>query len=616
MPSTSTFYSDNDTGTFADPLKGAGLAEVLRAWLEALGRRSEPMRFRDCGSYFQIDLPSPLSREDANRVARTFMCGQGQTIVTARHIKQAEERGEPVPVGYAYEEQRAQRDAYYQRLGKLTADERRAVLRDRSVAAQQGLNPPDANLGLYVALNHFKVADPYNGLVKRWLRDGEGIAAFQANLALLFDVFSVAPNRRPERPDDVTSLQIVNPATGKGGNAPKADSLGTGNQSRFWLDEYLKFVGFFTTAAPIVVRKSKDRKTFVLHPVDIPSVAKLGEVMRDFRGSFGSSTATKVDILAALRFTETLVEAIRREQETRQSNASAPLSFGPKPRVIAIGRGFDMAFYKDMGSAFATMNLATINLPSWLPAIESLDFADQALSTLREHIQVIRSVQTSKGEEGSEEVELLRRYRDFLSGDDITRFFDFAARLGDYTLAKRYRKQLARQFTTTGMETLVSASTSPQTFTPIIQNDGFKAIAAAIRASTVVAQYHAARGSYPYEVRYGLGQELLRATNSPEEFLSALGEFAQSYNAERARVDERIAKKSLPPTTRRRPAIHARHIDEIVTLLDHYHKAGGATLIGRMLVAYGYARDPRVQAEDAAGDADQDTDIPELSEEG
>ncbi len=42
----------------------------------------------------------------------------------------------------------------------------------------------------------------------------------------------------------------------------------------------------------------------------------------------------------------------------------AKLDFEPDP-IINIARGFDVAFYKDMGSAHATMNVSTINIPSW-----------------------------------------------------------------------------------------------------------------------------------------------------------------------------------------------------------------------------------------------------------
>ncbi len=146
---------------------------------------------------------------------------------------------------------------------------------------------------------------------------------------------------------------------------------------------------------------------------------------------------------------------------------------------------------------------------------------------------------------------------------------------------------------------------------PILQNEGFRAIATAIRRATVNAQYQAAReGGYPFEVRYGLGQQLLRAAAYPEEFIAALSEFLQSYNAENARIAERIAKGSLANIPRnRRASVQTEHIQAIVSLVDEY---SSSELICKMLVAYGYARDPHTP-EDKTQAATSDETLEELA---
>ena len=153
-----------------------------------------------------------------------------------------------------------------------------------------------------------------------------------------------------------------------------------------------------------------------------------------------------------------------------------------------------------------------------------------------------------------------------------------------------------------------------RTFSPILENEGFREIAAAIRRATVTAQYQAARESgYPFEVRYGLGQELLRAAAYPEDFIAALSAFLQSYNAENARIAERVAKGSLSPQGRnRRAAVQTGHIKEIVKLIDDYKSSD---LICKMLVAYGYARDPRIQEEKAREGTDEDEEAQATDDE-
>src|SRR5437588_4390398 len=170
-------------------------------------------------------------------------------------------------------------------------------------------------------------------------------------------------------------------------------------------------------AAPFVIQGSKDRKTYVLQPQKI-ELSTLQGMMRDFREVCWSSTAVKLDIMASLRFAQ--VFAQHRKVSLQNTVEVDPWD---EPEVISVAQGFEVGFYKDMGSAYATMNVASINLPEWLPPIINQSSADTALEVLEEHIRLIRQIRNSKGEEGSEEFELLRLYRDFLSGRTLRPFW-------------------------------------------------------------------------------------------------------------------------------------------------------------------------------------------------
>jgi hypothetical protein len=624
------FYSDNNTGTPADALKAVGLAEVLAAWLDRLGRDSKVI-IKDKGGYYELSLSEGVSLElqDIEQVKGPFAAGRGKKLIKKLTEKEkAKTGGAARPVdGFPYEERREQASAYFAQRNKLSPAERQRFRTNPEEFPDIG-PAPDLDLGLYVCLNHFKVSEAYNTLCQQW--EAPDTLSFQANLALVLEAFAQHPNAidaAAERWDalvkegrlsgkgDVTLLQVVNPASGKGGNTPKANGIGMGNLDGFWLIEYLKFVGFFTIAAPLLVQKSKDRKTYVLHPMRV-ELSSLRKVMRDFRESFYTSTAVKLDILAALHFTQTLVTAIQQAIQAREVGDPLLALFNQQPSVTDIGRGFDITFYKDMGSAYATMNLATINLPGWLKPISTNEDASAALTVLKEHRQVIVSIALPKGDEGSEELDLLRRYRDFVSGHDSEIFFDFAARYGDYYLGKRYRNQWAAQFTTEGITGFMAQAKEKEKLSPILESKGFQEIATAIRRATVIAQFQASRpeGGYPFEVRYGLGQKLLRSAAYPKEFIAELSEFLQSYNAENARIAERAAKGSLASVPRnRRAMVQTEHIKEIVRLVDDYESS---ELICKMLVAYGYARDPRVPGAAAAEGPDESAQEPQEAEEG
>ena len=605
------FFSDNNTGTMADPLKAVGAAEVLKVWLACLKLRTEPIVLLDRDAYYEIKLPVALQDDAVERIQEPFAAGNALVLASGKQQEKADKQGREPLRGYDYDRRQQQRNDYWAAYSKLGEAERALVRQHAPEFAHIWQMEPDPDLPLYAYINHFKIADGYNALIAQW--HGISLEAFRANLRLFLRIFGSRPNALEDAEiewDELarhgavigkscpTALQAINPASGKGGNSPKANGLGIGNLDSFWLLEYLKFVGLFTLATPVMVSDSKDRKTYVLHPTNA-HLELLERVVRNFRSGFSSSTAIKVDVLAALQFTERLLEHLLATLSEPVRARAFLAQFRRSPIVTDVARGFDMTFYMDMGSAYATMNLATINLPGWLTISTSKE-AEDALAFLGEHERVIFSIKqvrrvggVTKEEEGSEEVELLKRYRDFLSGQDILCFFDFAARYGDYVLAKRHRNQRAAQLTTDGMEKLM-AQPPKKLYASIVEDEGFREIAAVIRQATVVAQYWGARESgYPYEVRYGLGQDLLRAAAYPDNFLAALGTFIQSFNAENARIDERIAKGSLSSKTRRRGSVRTDHIASVMRLMDEF----GSEVVCKILVAYGYARDPYTPSE-------------------
>ena len=612
IPSTRIFYTDNDTESLADALKAAGVAQALRGWLGALHRASAPIQIEDKGGYHQITLPADLDESAVSGVSGAFAVGRPQLLVSKSQLEKANAAGRRL-IGFDYETYKDKRDTYIKQYLSRPAAERAQLDNSPEADAIKRLAPPP-DFPLYAYINQLtNEGDGYNDLIERW--QVAPLATTHATLRSLLRAYAATPNPVEQAEvaweaetgvkrggGRVTRLQIINPTMGKGSNAQKAGALSIGGLDGFWLVEYLKFVGLFTLAAPLVVKGAKDRKTFVLRPVNV-ELGALDSVMERFRSRVRGNTAVKLDIVTTLRFTEELITYLR---DAMVAGAPDPLLalFGMRRRLTDIARGFDVAFYKTMGRAFATMNLATVNLPGWLERSRSFATpaqADQTLALLEEHLRVISGIsgiRTAKGDEGSDEYELLRRYRDFFSGHDLLGFLDFAARYGEYLLAKRHRNQWAGQFTTEGLDTLMKQER--EKYGPIIENAGFRAIATAIRKATVSAQYRAARDrGFPYDVRYGLGQELLRAAAYPQEFLATLSGFIQSYNAESARIDERMQKGSLKgPYGRAR--VRTDELDAVVRLIDQYD--GNSELICKLLVAYGYARELR----EAVDSSDQD----------
>ena len=199
---------------------------------------------------------------------------------------------------------------------------------------------PRADLPQYLAINVLKAADTFNDVVLRW----QSLTATQQweSIGILYDLFSEHENNleaaisawsRMAKSQSivgklrVTSVQAINPTTGKGLNSSKS-YRSPGRLDSFWLLELLKFKGFMLGSAPYVLKgnqdrkandhKAKDRKTYMILPEKV-EFGTLTRIMDDFRRICWSSTAIKQDILAALRLTQVLVHHRRTELEISSS---------------------------------------------------------------------------------------------------------------------------------------------------------------------------------------------------------------------------------------------------------------------------------------------------------
>ena len=605
------YYIDKTSNTSADTQLAIGFASLLRAVLLDLKKPAKPIVIRDAGSAYKVEIPVVITNVDLQKL-RPFTLVR--PIVTPTQLKNQQKQGKELD-GFDYEGFQEDARTYYEKIKKLPTKYRTPEARLSPEFRQlPDIVPPVAELAHYQAIQQMKIAGSFNELALRWQTLEE---LQREHISILLTLFQQPGNDIPaaieswqnlasEHKDKLkgkvstTQLQIVNPTTGKGSNRPKSAGLLEGNPNNFWLLELLKFLGFMDAAAPFVLQGSEDRKTYVLQPKVI-ELSTLQGMMQAFRAVCWSSSAIKMDVMASLRFAQVF---IRLREQSLQGDIEDEDEFQAEvdeEQLYSITGGFDVAFYKDMGSAYATMNVSSINLPQWIPRISTVDEAKAAQVLLQEHLIIIQQLRNSKNEEGSEEYELLRFYRDFVSGRDLKPFWHFTTAYSGYLMSQREHEKdphrQIRQFTQNGLEKLLTMSTQGQKLTQITSNPGFKRIAYAIRQSTVRAQYRRSQQKdRTYEVRYGLGQELMREARYKMKFIAALSTFLQQYNAETAREEEKAANRkggALTPADRLqynlRGTVSHADIDQIIELIDTYD----SETVCSLLVAYGYASDPR-----------------------
>lgn len=598
-----TYYIDQSTNTFADNLAAFGLAYVLNGIAD--GRAA--IRLEDRGYSFAVICEPVL--QPAWVTQRSFFSGAPFLVTTKGQVRSVKgtnlspddlpEAGGELVVDYDTERQR--RADFFTLQKALSPEDRRALA--------QGNRPdiprPHRDWDIFRAVNPAAVQS-YNSILAEWLRGRE---AFAELLECLLRMTAVTPNdidgarqawinvckvKGWERPKDVTASQLLNPAQGKGTHALKTVWSEPGNLKSFWLLEFLKLTGLFQAGMTRVPRNTKDRKTYVLMPKNL-EWGLHQSVMKDFRQAMTLSFSTlQMDILVSLRYTQAFLkhfEAARSEDLVAQI-----LGLSPADLVS----GMQTAYYKNLGNSAATMNIAAIGLPRWVK-VDAPDKLSQLSQALDEHVNIVRSLDETRGDQFS----LLHAYREFLSANTLEPFFEFTNPYSGFIISQRERGKYVRQFHVSTLEVLFMNNDESQSYSQIVQDEGFRNIAYAIRHSTVIPQMIKGRKGRPLvNIRYGLGQQLARKATYPGEFLAEIGEFMQLYNAENAQLRE----KGREPM---RKNITTADIEALTVLVDRF----GSKVVCNMLVAYGYASDRKAAEPEAPEQAELAIEEADLDEE-
>lgn len=578
------------TSPVAAMLAAAGAAQWLANTTRDLhGGELVPVHMCLAGHSILISSPVEVTPEQAGQHYQPPLC---EWILTAKNG--------PAPDGLPvmdYEKEKQHNQQYRDRLEHY----RKAGVNIRNLPQEEqnelkAMAPRDF-WPVAALINQLGALSAYNKAIERWatckpvyadlvaiillMSSGAPGAIEQAQAAWV----ELAKRSKLEKSPLLSATQIVNPEQGKGANRAKADKLDIGGQESFWLLEYFKYVGLYHAAVPRMVQGLKDRKTYVV----IPSrqgieIGWYERIFRDFQQALWASSAVKMDILAVLRYTGLMLK----EWEGAQRSSGRRRS--PADYI----EGLAAVSYKDLGSAYAVMNVATLNLPDWIAWPENADHAARLSNVVQNHVLLINALDEKKGEEEG----LLRAYRDFLSSRDPTlaAFFAFTTGYAGYIMRKLGSRQSVRRLTIDNLKEIIMSNETRRErdklppLSRIFENEGFRRIATAIRQSTVTQQYYKTkRDDNTYEVRYGLADELWRHSRDNREFMQALDRFLTDFLKENARVMERHKDKNY----RKRIPISLEDIAQVTELVDTY----GAPTVASMLIACGYASD---RQEDAA----------------
>lgn len=405
-------------------------------------------------------------------------------------------------------------------------------------------------------------------------------ARFQKEVAAGLDALSHQRLSALEWP--VSTVQIFTPTAAKGYSRLKPDSTSRNDKTKDqWADpfvEWLKYRGYFRVACPFFQGpKAEHVRLLCPIPHDV-SVGALGLIARELRNAGVYGGPPKMDALAVLTVAGLLV---RHSEEYHDSDAEIfpGLSLRGRSPADAIS-GVTVTHYQSLGNAKAVNAMSTIALPGWFP-IETRNDADAWLGILDEHKRVLRGLQ----DDHSDEIGLLVGYRRFLEKRGDRAFWalvEFMEQYGAFLIRAREQGRKVRAFRTDYFGRILMG-TAPH-LTEILNDNGFQAVATAVRKATVSAQAQKAMKKPDYrEIRYDLLHDLRRRRSLPgtAPLVETVADFVSKYNTENAR--RREMGKSGPRN------VTTEEFSAFATLVERY----GASLVGALLCAYGSCREPR-----------------------
>lgn len=544
------------TGTYADSLRAIGTASLLEDTTRV------QTTIRDMGSHFEIECVRDVPAE------------QWKTPEPGFHYIWRKSKEKERPQGMLvldYEEQqvraRANRKVGGSRQGINRAVEEQGNAVSENVSREYGPS---------TILESMRKGWNSDRVVYQWITSHPDKALKWVKCELV-----PAENNKCEESPEVSNSQFYNPVAGKGVHVTKTSykspsSINTQIVAPF--AEWMKFRGAYYAMLPY--RNDDDFKLFVIEPVEIgpKALSVLRERLLDLRLWGG----IRLDIEATLRLAE---ELINHSDVVQDAGISLR---GLRPSQVV--SGLRQAYFKSMGTAAALMNDAFLPLPSWF-RIDNRDDANSFIGIIREHIGYYEDRQRKQGclgvldESHSGDVPILQEYRKWIATGEHGDFLEFLSRFAVKVMERRGRDEWVKEFSSENLTILFERGYGMK---EIVENSGFLNIANAIRNSTVSSFENLKSGwrGSGFETQFGMAQEWRQKMKGGKQvFIPALSEFIQKHNWEAV---HRL-KKGSPP-------IAQDDLNNVMQLIEQW----GVELVGMLLLAYGYARAPKLETDNQA----------------
>lgn len=561
-------------GTYADTFLMLGLAQLTEAALRETDSKTEIL-LKDAGTHYQLELKAVADLTAISQLTYRdpFPVVFGQkTDISKLPIQQITS----FDVVKNSEQRKRFRDYQFQNRKSKNAED-------------DAPDPPDPRTQNGAILTSMRHDRNHNDLwLEFWqLKDDYGVL-----VATILEVFSEESEEQINQiyqqfeaktghklPTDNSAVKIYFPTSVQGVSATKADKNTFSSQKIDGLSLWLIAGGFFQLgfAERVKVAESVyDWRVVALEPHDITlsQYRNVLQTLRVYNPPSGGHGIARFDAELVLNFAQELLNYHPAKEQT-ESIQKRRFSRSVKDLVS----GFRGTHFGSKGQVYGVKDVFSLGLPSWVRP-SNLEEIKAYSQVLDEHLRVVRSLSIDEGHS-----ELLGKYRDFITGDDLLSFFRFIISYGDYITASIANKETKTvpQFSIDGLNLMVKYIRSSErdwSLTEITENPGFLNIAKAINSATV----YAGKDEKGWERIYGLAQRLSSQSGSKKEFVTELTAFLASYENENLRLEEKLKEEKK----HRRIWVTKQDLDQLIALIDD--PRFGCALVANLLIAYGYAK--------------------------
>lgn len=571
-------------GTYADTLLMLGLAQLIQQIQKKLYDLST-ITLRDWGTAYELKLAEDITADEAATV--TFF-NLFQPVKGAK----TDVSGLSPDTNFFDTVKEAQGRAQYREWIRLPAGEKQKWR--EAEQAEPAFDPRTQNGVILTSMRHDR---NHNAL---WLSAFELQSDFGALLAAILDAFDIAncpdagvaqsiadrfkPRSGKSLPKPGSAVKVFLPTSVQGVNRSKADSNQLGSsQTEEWVILWLIAAGlleFGLSERVKVAESTYDWRVVALEPKEI-SLSDYSAALTALRktnppsGAFG---VARFDAEIVLKFCQTLLNTHPASSAVMQPQGRRQRGRGTSIKKI-VG-GFSGTHFNSKGQVYGVKEIFSLGLPDWIRPANKQEIGEYH-DVLLEHLSVVRSLSADEGHS-----ELLSTYRDFITGSNLDQFFRFQVSYADYIVRQLADPKLRfspARFSKEGLDIMTQSFTSLKgdkdwNLTEITEDSGFLRIAKAINSATV----YAGKDEHGWERRYGLAQRLSSQSGSKKDFIIEITSFLADYENENLRIDEELKKQGRP----RRIWTTKEDLDHLIHLIERF----GSSLVGNLLIAYGYAK--------------------------